>query len=261
MQTLSVEINDAVATIAFNRPEAMNTYNHVMAKELLEATEQIKADATIRAVVLRGNGALFMAGGDIQFFAEHLDDMPSGVPEIIQQLTATIVNLQTMPKPVLAVVHGSVAGVGMSFMAAADLVLAAENTVFTLAYSGIGITPDGGASYFLPRLVGTKIAMEMILLGERFSSQDALQHGLINWSCPVDDLWEMADKRIKTLSQGPTQVYARAKKLIVDSWQNTLEEQCQAELDAFAACSAEPDFRQGVTAFIQRQPPTFTGKS
>src|SRR5688572_29342473 len=139
---LLYSVSDAVATITLNRPDAMNSFNRQMGEELESITDSVRHDPAIRAVVLNGGGNLFMAGGDIRFFYEQLDTMPAGVRKIVRILNATIINLKEMPKPVLASVHGSVAGVGMSLMLACDLVIAAADTKFTMAYSGLGISPD-----------------------------------------------------------------------------------------------------------------------
>jgi len=171
--TVLLNKDNAVATITFNRPDAMNAFNHEMADEFQNIIQEVKSDPTIRAIQLSGAGDLFMAGGDIEFFYKNLEQMPAGVKEIINQVNQTITAIREMEKPVLACVHGAVAGIGISFMLACDLVIAAEDTKFTLAYSGIGTSPDGGASYNLPRLVGSKKAMELLLLSERFDAQTA----------------------------------------------------------------------------------------
>jgi 2-(1,2-epoxy-1,2-dihydrophenyl)acetyl-CoA isomerase len=201
-----------------------------------------------------------MAGGDIHFFYDQLDTMPAGVKKIVRTLNASIINLMRMPKPVLASVHGSVAGVGVSLMMACDLVIAADNTKFTLAYSGIGITPDGGASFNLPRLVGAKKAMEWILLSDLFDAQTAQAHGLINWVVPQNKLADETQKILTRLANGTTQSFARAKSLVNETWQQSLETHLEHEAVAFEACSATADFRAGVTGFLKKTKPEFIGK-
>lgn len=258
-ETLLFSVKDHIATITFNRPIAMNTFNNAMGEELESLTEFVKNDPTIKAVILNGSGDLFMAGGDIRFFSEKLETMPAGVMKIVRTLNASIMNLMQMPKPVLASVHGSVAGVGVSLMMACDLAIAAENTKFTLAYSGIGITPDGGASYNLPRLVGTKKAMEWMLLSDIFDADTALNFGLINWKVPANKLVDETQKIISRFAKGPTQAYARSKLLINESWQNSLETQLEKEGRAFEACSTTQDFKVGITSFLKKQKPEFIG--
>lgn len=260
LDTLLFSKTDNIATITFNRPAAMNSFDKKMADELQMVTDQVRADSTIRAVLLNGAGKLFMAGGDLNFFSQNLDSMPSCVMGIVRALNSSIINLMQMPKPVLASVHGSVAGVGLSLMSACDLIIAADNTKFTMAYSGIGISPDGGASYNLPRLAGTKKAMEWILLSDLFDAQTAQIHGLINFVVPSEKLSEETQRLMTRLANGPTQSYIHAKKLVNQTWHNSLEAQLEQEGRSFEACSVSADFRTGVTRFLQKAKPEFAGK-
>lgn len=259
-KTLVFSISDHVATISFNRPNAMNCFDDVMADELAALTLQVRDDHTIRALLLKGAGALFMAGGDIRLFHARLDKMPAGVKQIVETLNVSINNLMSMPKPVLASVHGSVAGVGVSFMLACDLVIAAEDTKFTMAYSGIGLSPDGGAAFNLPRLVGSKKALEWIFFSEVFTADTALKYGLVNWVVQPNLLDEETKKILLRLAKGPTASYARAKKLVNESWQHTLENHLANEAEAFAACTTTVDFKQGVNAFLEKRKPEFCGQ-
>lgn len=260
METLQFTVAESIATISFNRPAAMNSFNKKMADELQVLTDQVRVDRNIRAVVLNGAGKLFMAGGDLNFFNENLDNMPSCVMDIVRALNASIINLMQMPKPVVASVHGSVAGVGISLMSACDLIIAADNTKFTMAYSGIGISPDGGASYNLPRLVGTKKAMEWILLSDLFDAQIAQAHGLINFVVPAEKLAEETQRLLNRLANGPTQSYAHGKRLVNETWHNSLESQLEREGRAFEACSITSDFKAGVSGFVQKRKPEFVGR-
>lgn len=257
--TVLCNIENNVATITLNRPDAMNSFNRDMATDLKKVTEQVAADTSVRAVLLNGAGHQFMAGGDLNFFHQQMDQMPKGVHELVNLLNDSIRNLMQMPKPVLAVVHGSVAGAGVSIMLAADLVLAEENTVFTTAYSAIGISMDGGASYHLPRTVGTKRAMELSLLSERFDATTARQYGLINWTAALDELPQRTASIINKLANGPSVAYAEIKRLINQSNERSLEQQFEAEAVAFAHCSQSHDFGEGVAAFLEKRRPKFTG--
>lgn len=259
-ETLLFSVNENIATISFNRPEAMNSFDHRMANELEMLTEQVANDQSIRAVLLNGAGHLFMAGGDIKFFYDKLDEMPAGVMQIVRTLNASINNLLQMPKPVLASVHGSVAGVGISLMLACDLVIAAENTKFTMAYSGIGISPDGGCSFHLPRLVGTKKTMEWLLFSDIFDANEAKLHGLVNWVVSQNQLVAESNKILQRLANGPTQSYAQIKKLVNHTWKHTLESQLEQEGRAFASCSTTADFKSGVRGFLTKKRVEFIGK-
>lgn len=256
-KTLLYTLVDNIATITFNRPDAMNSFNKEMAEELEVLTSHIKFDNGVHAVLLKGAGDLFMAGGDLRFFHEQLSTMPKGVMKIVRTLNASILNLVTMPKPVVASVHGSVAGVGMSLMLASDLVIAADGTKFTTAYTNIGITPDGGLTYHLPRLVGSKKAMEWLLFSSVFDANTAQSFGLVNWVVAPEILSEETHLVMKRLAAGPLESYAHTKRLINASWDHDLASQLELEAHAFEACSASNDFGIGVKAFLQKKKPTF----
>lgn len=258
--TVLLDKTGQIATVTLNRPKAMNSFNQEMATALQAVTEEVANDTSVRAVLLRGSGDLFMAGGDISFFYQGLDSMPQGVPEIIDQLHASIRHLRNMSKPVLAAVHGSVAGAGISIMLAADLVIAADDTKFTLAYTSIGTSSDGGASYFLPRLVGEKKAMELLMLSEIFSATQAQQWGMLNWTCSSAELFTTAESLVKRLANGPTAAFSKIKTLVHKSWNNNLDQQFNAEAECFAKSTTTADFRQGVSAFIEKTKPEFTGE-
>src|SRR5262245_29884562 len=154
--TILYSVADRVATITLNRPGVMNALERTMLRRLREVCEEVEHDAAVRAAVIRGAGAAFLAGGDVAYFHANLPRAPDMVRELMGELHRAILALRRMPKPVLASVHGAVAGAGVSLMAAADLAVAAADATFTLAFSKIGANPDGGATYFLPRLIGTR---------------------------------------------------------------------------------------------------------
>lgn len=260
MQTILYEVSNNIATITFNRPTAMNALNPQMADELARVTEQTLLDKSIRAVLIKGAGELFMAGGDIRFFYDTLDTMPAEVLPVVRKVNASILNLIGMPKPVIACVHGSVAGIGLSFMLAADLVIAAEGTQFTTAYSKIGLTPDGGLSYTLPRLVGVKKAMELLLLANVFDANKAYELGLVNHLATQDTVFSEGDRLIQQLAQGPTNSYAKMKQLVHSSMTAGLAAQLEAEAHAFVAATVTEDFREGVAAFVTKAKPQFKGR-
>ena len=167
--------------------------------------------------------------------------------------------MRRMPKPVIASVQGAAAGAGASIALASDLVIASEDAFFTLAYCRIGTSPDGSATFQLPRTVGIKKAMEITLLGDRFNAQTAKEWGLINFVVPTAGLEEETDKLAQRLANGPTYVYGKSKALLYRSMESQFESQLQAEAESFADCASRADFREGVTAFIEKRKPTFTG--
>ena len=262
--SIQLDIDGAVATVILNRPQSLNTLNLDMTSRLRDVTERLESDETIRVVVLTGAGEHFMAGGDIKWFHTALDipaDERRHVFErLLTEVHGSVVRLRRMAKPVVASVRGAVAGFGMSLMSACDLAVAADNSYFTLAYCHIGTTPDGGATYALPRLVGVKQAMEIALLGDRFDANRALELGLVNRVVPLAELAAATKSIVDRLAQGPTVAYGRTKKLINESLNHSLTEQLQAEQDSFAASSATADFAEGVSAFVAKRKPNFTGR-
>ncbi|HVS12641.1 MAG TPA: enoyl-CoA hydratase [Thermoanaerobaculia bacterium] len=264
MSDLEVSVADSIATLTMNRPEARNALSDAMRRELRDALHQLELDDGVRCVVLRGAGDHFMAGGDVKTFAGMLDRPPK---ELAQQFMLRIHDLhpimfamRRMPKPIVASVRGAAAGAGVSLAAACDLVIAAEDAFFTLAYVHIGTSPDGSSTYHLPRALGIKRAMEMTLLGDRIDAKTAGDWGLVNFVVPAERLEEETSKLAARLAAGPTHVYGRAKRLLYQSIETQFEAQLQAEAEAFADCASREDFKEGVTAFVEKRKPVFRGR-
>jgi len=264
--TVAVEVRDAVAWITLNRPQSLNALNRDLVAAMIAITTAIRADATIRAVVLRGAGDHFMAGGDIKFFHDRLDAEPDKTAirhefeGLLNDVHAVILNMRAMPQPILASVRGAVAGAGVSFMLACDLVLATEDAFFTLAYCHLGVSPDGGSTFALPRMVGLKRAFEITLLGDRFDAATAERWGLINKVVAETDLGAETDEIASRLASGPTHAHAHAKALLNASLERGLVEQLDAETAAFADCTTTDNFAEGVDAFINKRKPSFSGE-
>ena len=254
---LLLERNGAIATLRFNRPEALNAINVPMANAFLTAVQSIAADPGVRAVVLCGNGRGFMAGGDL---ATLRADPVQGAIDILTPLNAALQLLAQMNAPVIAQVHGAAAGAGLSLVLMADYVIAAEGTRFNLAYINLGTSCDVGASWALPRIVGVRQALEIALLGEAFTADDALRLGLVNRVVPGAELDSATAALAQRLASGPTLAYGAMKRLMRASMDHTLPEQLAAEKDAFVHCAGTEDFRAGVEAFHQRQSPQFVGR-
>lgn len=257
MTTVTYAVQDHIATLTLNRPESLNALNLAMSDDLRATSARAAFDPLVRAVIVRGAGEHFMAGGDLKWFREQLA-LPPGerqprFEETIAAVHASILNLKSMNKPVVAAVQGAVAGFGLSLMMAADFALAAEGAYFTLAYSNIALSPDGGATWSLPRQVGLKQAMEIALLGDRFDAARARELGLINRVVPVDQLDAEALKLAQRLAAGPAEALARTKALLNQSLDNTLEAQLVAEQRSFAACGVNPDFAEGLAAFFEKR--------
>ena len=258
--TILYTVAEGVATITLNRPQVLNALDARMIVDLRTACERAEHDATARAVVLRGAGPAFLAGGDVAFFRANLARMPALVREGGAELNHAILALRRAPKPVLASVHGAAAGAGLSLAAAADLAIAAEGTKFTMAYSRIGTSPDGGATHFLPRLLGARRALELMLLSDTFDTQTALRLGLVNWVTSAEQLGSETDAIARRLALGPTRAFVEIKRLVNESPDQTLAAQLELEIDAFARCAGTRDFAEGVTAFIEKRKPVFKGE-
>lgn len=265
MADLETTIENGIARVMMNRPDARNALSMDMRAMMSETFHELEKDDSVRCVVLEGAGDHFMAGGDVKNMHEYLKTA-SG-PEIENYFVNRIHNLhpimfamRRMPKPIVAKVRGAAAGAGVSVAAACDLIIAAESSFFTLAYVHIGTTPDGSASFHLPRALGIKKTMEMTLLGDRFTAQQMADHGLVNFVVPDAELDEETDRLATRLANGPTFVYGQAKKLMYRSQQNEFESQLQMEGEMFASCASREDYREGVAAFVEKRKAKFTGK-
>ena len=254
------EVAEGIATIALNRPQVMNALDAGMIGRLRTVCEEARDDPAVRAIVLRGNGKAFLAGGDVALFHANLPRLPEMVSELAGELHHAIIALREAAKPVLASVHGAVAGAGVSLLAAADLAIAAADTKFTLAYSRIATSPDGGSTYFLPRLVGTRKALELMLLSDTFDAATARELGLVNWVVPGAELAIETARLAQRLANGPTRAYAETKTLVNRTFERPLAAQLDAEVQAFARCARTQDLAEGVTAFVEKRKPNFTGK-
>ena len=254
------QVKDAVATITLNRPDAYNALNLALARDVFHATIEADEDRAVRAILITGAGKAFCAGGDVKDFVENLDRIGVLVKELTTYLHGAVSRFCRSDKPIIMAVNGVAAGGGLSFALSGDLVVAAESARFTMAYSKIAATPDGSSSYFLPRLVGIRRAMELYFTNRVLSASEALEWGLVTRVVPDAELATTVAAMARELAQGPTKAFGGAKRLFHQSTWESLETQMELEAQAIASSGHTEDFRAGVTAFARKQTPTFRGR-
>lgn len=264
MADLEVSIDGSIATLTMNRPEARNALSDEMRSMLTDTLHDLELNQDVRCIVLKGAGDHFLAGGDVKSFSQAFqatdDEIRKQFTLRIHDLHPIMFAMRRMPKPIIASVRGAAAGAGVSIALACDLVIASDDAFMTLAYCNIGTSPDGSSTYQLPRTVGIKKAMEIALLGDRFTAQEAKDLGLVNWVVPADKLEEETAKLAARLANGPTRALGNAKALLYRSIESQFEAQLQAEAEYFADSASGPDFKEGVMAFVEKRKPNFSGK-
>jgi 2-(1,2-epoxy-1,2-dihydrophenyl)acetyl-CoA isomerase len=265
MSDYRTSIDGPVATFTLDRPAALNALSTDMVVGMRQFFGEIERDPRVRCLVINGGGEHFMAGGDLKFFLGQFQSTPDRearrrmFEEYIHALHPAIFTLRRMRKPVIASVQGACAGFGLSLAMACDLTIAADNAYFTLAYINIATSPDGSGTYFLPRLVGLKTAMEIALLGDRFDAATAKQRGLVNFVVPAADLAAETAKLAGRLAAGPTHAIGNTKALLNASLGRDLETQLAAEAASFADCAAADDMEEGLNAFVAKRRPVYKG--
>ena len=258
MSTIHYTHTDGVATIALNRPEKMNALNQEMLGELGQALREATRNTAVRCLVLTGNGRGFSAGHDLgeavliagvgnASFGDHLRAV---YYPLIQQIVE-------MPKPVVAVLNGPAAGIGLSLALAADIRLASTQAMLTLGFSKIGMIPDGGANWFLPRLLGYGRAFELAALSDQITAEEAHRLGLVNHVVPHDQLAEFATAYTRKLAAGPTLALALTKRAMQHGLTHTLAQNLDYEAHMQDIAGRSPDSREGITAFLEKRPPNF----
>ncbi|MFZ5452047.1 MAG: enoyl-CoA hydratase/isomerase family protein [Thermodesulfobacteriota bacterium] len=258
--SLVFEIKDGVGLIRLNRPDEGNLISLEMANELLDVALRCDEDPQVRAVVLTGSGKMFCAGGDLKTFAAQGDRVSCYLKKVTQVFHAAISRFNWMDAPVVGAINGAAAGGGLSLALATDIAIAAESAKFTMAYTKVGLAPDGGSSYFLARLVGLRRAKEMALLNPVLSARQALEWGLINQVVADDQVLPAALEIAHRLAKGPTLALGVTKRLILAGATESLESQMEKESRAIAAMAGNLDGREGVAAFMGKRLPKFTGQ-
>lgn len=260
-QTILFEVSDGIARLTLNRPERLNSFNTVMHAEVREALASLRQDGSARVLILTGAGRGFCAGQDLGDRVVAADGAPPDLGQSIENFyKPLILALRQLPLPVIAAVNGVAAGAGANIALACDLVIAARSANFIQSFSRIGLVPDSGGTWFLPRLVGHARAMGLALLGDKLPAEQAVQWGLI-WRC-VDD-GQLADEVgaiARHLASAPTRGLARTKQAMLSSWGHSLEQQLDVERDYQQELGRSADYAEGVAAFMDKRSARFTGR-
>ncbi len=257
-ENLKLEIGDGVAKITLNRPKAANAINVALAKDLAYAAMECDENAEVRAIVITAEGRFFCAGGDLSTFGEAGDKAPLLLKEITTYLHAAVSRFARTNAPVIVAINGAAAGAGFSLACAGDLTIAAESAHFTMAYTAVGLTPDGSSTYYLPKLIGARRSLELMLTNRRLSAQEALDWGIVNKVVPDAELQSEVTKLAAKLAAGPTLAFGRTKDLVQSD--QGLEAQMELETRAIADSARSSDGAGGIKAFLAKEKPTFTGR-
>lgn len=262
-ETVRLSVQDSVATVTMNRPEVLNALNLSSGEQLIRTIETCRDDDRVRAVVLTGAGRGFCAGGDVKAMWEGLregKDPSNFFRDLTVPLHRLILDLRGMEKPVIAAINGATGGAGMSLAAACDLRLAAETATFRQAYTSIGLTPDGGWTALMPRLIGPAKAMELLLLDPVLDAREALALGLVHEVMPATGLMERANAVAARLAHGPSSAFGGAKALVNAAVFPNLGAQLEQERQRIIVQGGTADFREGVSAFVEKRTARFTGR-
>jgi len=260
-ENVKFETSSGIARITLHRPDRLNSFTTAMHAEVRDALAAVKDDATLRVLLLTGAGRGFCAGQDLSDRAVASGDAPVDLGASIENnYRPLVLALRALPLPVVCAVNGVAAGAGANLALACDIVIATKSAAFIQAFCKIGLIPDSGGTYFLPRFVGTARAMGLALLGDKLHAEDAAAWGLI-WKCVEDSEFSDAVESLLTqLAQAPTRGLAEIKRALYASADNRLEAQIDLERDIQRELGYSADYREGVAAFLEKRPPRFSGK-
>ena len=264
LSTLEIEIEGEIGTLTLNRPDSLNAMSPEMIGELVLAAGWLADRAPLRGLIVTGAGRAFSSGGDVNWFKQGVDDpdfdLPADVRRGAEVLHQAIVDFHRIPYPVIAAVNGVAAGAGFSLALICDLRIASADAAFVCAYGRIGASPDGGMTYFLPRVVGPSRALELLLNDPLLSADQALEAGLVTKVVPAEELLSEARAKAEKLAAKAPHYVRMAKRLIAQSLQTSLTEHLQAERHGIADSMATEDLREGVSAFFDGREATFSGR-
>ena len=261
LRTVLLDFEDGVATLRLNRPDKGNAIDERMAADLAEAATQIAERTDIRAVLITGNGPNFTVGGDLGLFAGTArEQLPNRLRRMIDDYHLAIERLTGIDAPVVAAVRGGAGGGGLGLLYAADIVVAADDARFALGYGALGLTADGGNTWFLPRMVGMRRAQELFLLNRRLTAQEALAFGLVSRLAPSAAVETEAATLAAKLAAGPTRAFGAVRRMLRQSFETGLSDQLDAEKDSIVVASSTEDAQEGIAAFAAKRRPHFRGE-
>jgi 2-(1,2-epoxy-1,2-dihydrophenyl)acetyl-CoA isomerase len=258
-EPLIIDVIDGIAWLTLNRPDAGNALDLPMARALADASIRCQTDATIRCVVLTGAGRLFCAGGDVNLFASAGDQVPALLSELAGTLHMALARFARMPKPLLVLVNGPAAGAGLSLAISGDVVLCARSAHFTAAYGSLGLTPDGGMSWMLPRLVGLRKAQEIILTNRRIKADEAERIGMVTRLADDEALLDEGRDTAARLAASPVAALGAARALLQESFSSGYETQLEREARSISIAGASSECRDGLAAYFDKRSPDFKG--
>jgi len=257
--SILITIENQVAYITLNRPEVFNSFNREMALKLQDTLDDCSSNQDVRAIVLTGNGKAFCAGQDLKEVTS--PDLNPGFKKILEEHYNPIIRrIRTIEKPIIAAVNGVAAGAGANIALACDVVIASETVSFIQAFSKIGLIPDSGGTFFLPRLIGFQKASALAMLGDKISAKEAERLGMIYKYVSSDEFESIIQKTASTLAEMPTKALGMIKQLLNRSMTNDLESQLNMESEYQIEAAGSDDYNEGVTAFIEKRQPNFKGK-
>lgn len=261
LRTVLLNFEGGLATLRLNRPDKGNAIDESMAADLAEAATQIAERSDVRAVLIAGNGPNFTVGGDLSLFAGTArEQLPNRLRRMIDSYHLAIERLTSIDAPVVAAVRGGAGGGGLGLLYAADIVVAADDARFALGYGALGLTADGGNTWFLPRMVGMRRAQELFLLNRRLTAQEALGFGLVSRLTPDDSVETEAVTLATTLAAGPTRAFGAVRRMLRQSFETGLSDQLDAEKQSIVAASQSDDAQEGIAAFVAKRRPQFRGR-